>query len=290
VDCDGDGNFDHVCEKPGHNGFISSLMDCTDTWEEGTEGHKCEPRDPLLEDQDGTVTYKLVTDSGSCAHHVTSTCVKSHAGWPNAEYPTGGCSLHVEWTMPPTNSNDAAGCEEKVAVSNETLFLEVLHMDIEPAEFSSSGYLFGERFIVGGMTADPKTATHSRFKVLDATTIEFNTDLSVEKRGWLACLRLRTRKPTVYNASCAEIGDDVWAELDIKDGEEVVVQCDMTKCGKDPVKPYDSTDEYRFQRTTNVCDAGWQATKSSKFTITYTIPLRTLTGTSKDTGSFVVGF
>merc|ERR1719411_1299907 len=87
VDCDGDGHFDHVCDKPGHSGFISSLNDCTDTWEKGPHGEKCDPKAPLLEDKDARVTYKLVSDSGSCVQHDVSTCVASHADFPNTEYP-----------------------------------------------------------------------------------------------------------------------------------------------------------------------------------------------------------
>merc|ERR1712117_245699 len=158
VDCDGDGHFDHVCETPDHNGFISSSMDCIDTWEEGLKGRECEPTAPLFMDQDDTITYKLVLDSGSWAQHVSSTCVKSHADWPNTEYPTGGCNFHVEWITPPATKDSSASCDEEV-VANETLFLEVLHMDIEPAHFATEGFLYGERFTVGGVTVDPGTDT-----------------------------------------------------------------------------------------------------------------------------------
>merc|ERR1719418_229819 len=190
---------------------------------------------------------------------------------------------------PQATTQGAVGCDTEV-VANQTLFLDMLHMDIEKAHFTQHGYSYGERFDIGGVLVDPDFLNEILYKVQDKTAIMFNTDLSVERKGWLACLRLRTRKPKVYSASCAEIGDDIWAELDIKEEEEVVVQCDMTKCGKDKVESYDSSDEYRFQRTTNVCDAGWQATKSSKFTITFKHPVRLTNGIVKDTGSFEVGF
>jgi len=288
VDCDGDGHFDHVCETPNHNGFISSSQDCIDTWEEGQTGKKCEPRAPLLTEQDGTVTYKLVVDSGSCVQHGSSTCVKSHPDWPNTNYPTTGCRLHVEWITPQANPQGAVGCDAEVA-SNQTLCLEMLHMDVEKAHFSQHGYSYGDRFDIGGILVDSDFLNEVRYKVQDRTAIMFNTDLSVERRGWLACLRLRTKKPKVYSAKCTEIGDDIWAGLDIEADEQLVVQCDMTKCRKEKVSPFSREDDYRFQRTANVCDAGWQATKSSKFTISFSNPLRTKKGTF-ETGSFVIGF
>jgi len=289
VDCDGDGHFDHVCDSPGHHGFISSLKDCTDTWENGPSGEKCTPRAPLLTDEDDTITYKLVTDSGSCVQHASSSCVKSHPDWPDTRYPRGGCSFHVEWAAPRAAQTGSVSCDDEVA-ANQSLFLDVLHMDVEPARFTTEGYLYGERLNIDGILADPETATRTRFKVQDKSVIDWTTDLSVERRGWLACLRLRTRKPKIYEAKCTEIGDDIWAELDLRVEEDLVVQCDMTKCKKDRIDVHSASDRYRFWRTDNVCDAGWQATKSSKFTISFSNPIRTIKGTSEETGTFVVAF
>jgi len=292
VDCDGDGHFDHVCETPSHNGFISSSMDCIDTWEEGTQGRKCEPKSPILgamgilSAQDAS--YKLVVDSGSCTQHVTPSCVQSHADWPNTEYPATGCRLHVEWSRP-TATSEPEGCINN-RNSNETLYLDVLHMDIEPAHFVTEGYLYGERFKIGGVTANANTATRERYPVQDKTMIDWSTDATVQRRGWLACLRLRTKPPKVYNASCTEIGDDIWADLDIKAGQALVVQCDQKKCGKDKVRPASTTSEHSFLRTTNICDAGWQTTKSSKFTISFQTALHARDGESEDYSTFEVGF
>jgi len=290
VDCDGDGHFDHVCDKPGHHGFISSVKDCTDSWENGPSGEKCTPRAPLLTGEDDTITYKLVTDSGSCVQHANPLCVQSHLDWPDTKYPTGGCSFHVEWAAPRAAVEGSVGCDDEVVVANQSLFLDMLHMDIESARFTTGGYLYGEMLKIDGILADPETASRTRFQVKDKSVIVWTTDLSVERTGWLACLRLRKRKPAVYEAKCTEIGDDIWAELDLRVEEDLVVQCDMTKCKKDKIDVHSASDRYRFWRTDNVCDAGWQATKSSKFSIAFSNPLHTTRGTSKEAGTFVVHF
>merc|ERR1711994_161671 len=81
VDCDGDGHFDHVCEKEGHAGYIASSQDCIDTWEHGETGAKCEPR-AILGAKDASVPYKLVSDYGNCVEHDSSQCFASHQVGP----------------------------------------------------------------------------------------------------------------------------------------------------------------------------------------------------------------
>jgi len=278
VDCDGDGHFDHVCEKEGHAGYIASSQDCIDTWEEGETGAKCEPR-AILGAKDASVTYKLVSDYGNCVEHDSSQCFASHAGWPNSDYPVGVCQFHVEWTQPAAAEADTIGCDQKTEAPNETLWLEVVQMDIENAKFNADGWLYGERLMVNGINTKSSTNEVTKrqvaeyVQVKDKDIIKWSTDESVQRPGWLVCLRVKKKIPAVHKAACAEIGDDIWSMyFTLDDSRNVVtVECDMIKCNKAKVA-HVKNEKYSFLRTTNICDAGWQAAKSSKFDVAFSGP------------------
>jgi len=272
VDCDGDGHFDHVCEKEGHAGYIASSEDCKDTWEEGTAGRKCDPR-PILAEQDASVaSYKLVSDYGNCVESGSPQCFVSHAEFPTTDYPVGVCQFHVEWTQ--------AGAEE-------TLYLEVVQMEIETARFNDNGWAYGERLEVNGVNTRTTVNTNTEHQIAefiavkDKDEIKWSTDQSVQEAGWLVCLRLKKKIPKVHVATCSEIGDDIWsAYFTTDDPKDVVsVECDMTKCNKAKVKSVAAGQRYTFVRTTNVCDAGWQAARSSKFDLVFAGPSKTTEAT-----------
>jgi len=281
VDCDNDGHFDHVCEKPGHSGFIASSDDCIDTWEEGTAGRKCDPR-PTLSGQDaGAASYKLVSDYGNCVEHGSSQCFASHAKFSETDYPVGVCQFHVEWTQAvAADTSDPTGCTGSPAVPNERLYLEVVQMEIETAQFNDNGWMYGERLEVNGVNTRTTVNDNTKhqiaefIQVKDKDEIKWSTDQTVEKAGWLVCLRLKKTPPKVHNATCSQIGDDIWSEyFTTDDPKEVVsVECDMTKCNKAKVESVSATDRYSFYRTVNVCDAGWQAARSSKFDLVFRGP------------------
>merc|ERR1712150_70752 len=211
VDCDGDGHFDHVCDKTDHHGYISSSQDCLDTWAEGESGVKCEPSATLLESRD-VKPYKLVSDYGNCVQHGSEQCFVSHADWPETKYPVGVCQFHVEWTQPPATESVTASCDTQ-PVPNETLWLEVVQMEIEGAVFNQNGWLYGERLLVNGINtkATEHRQTHRNaaefVQVKDKQIIKWSTDEVVQERGWLVCLRLKKKIPEVHKASCSEIGD-----------------------------------------------------------------------------------
>merc|ERR1712087_94462 len=285
IDCDGDGHFDHVCETAEHAGFISSAMDCIDTWEEGSNGRKCDPT-PVASPE---VSYRLKLDSGDCAQHTTQQCVVSHKGWPgrNCEpgdadcdkYPPTSCRFHVEWDKAPAAST---GCDPPPVT--ETLWLEVSHMDIEEPVFKTSGgFQYGDRLQVDGEILSPdRDEATGRYKeiwreVRDDTNVVWKPDSSYEKEGWMACLRLRSKIQDVYHAKCSEIGDDLLAGLDVhdlmsKDTKFVKVSCEE-KCPHYQVIPLSDIDaqkpRYRFLRTSNVCDAGHQVTGRNEFVISF---------------------
>merc|ERR1711994_649392 len=146
--------------------------------------------------------------------------------------------------------------------AEETLYLEVVQMQIETATFNDDGWIFGERLEVNGVNTRTTVSTNSGhhiaefIEVKDKNEIKWSTDQSVEEAGWLVCLRLKKKIPKVHQATCSQIGDDIWSMYFITDdpNEVVSVECDMTKCNKEKVKHV--TDErYKFLRTTNVCDA-----------------------------------
>jgi len=278
VDCDGDGHFDHVCEKEGHSGYIASSEDCTDTW---PENKKCDPR-PTLSGQDaGAASYKLVSDYGNCVEHGSSQCFVSHAEFPATNYPVGVCQFHVEWTQAAAaETSDVTNCDQSPAVPEETLYLEVVQMEIETAKFNDNGWVYGERLEVNGVntrtTVNENTAHQIAefIQVRDKDEIKWSTDQTVQEAGWLVCLRLKKKLPKVHQATCSQIGDDIWSEyFTTDDPKEVVsVECDMTKCNKAKVAAVSDTERYSFYRTTNVCDAGWQAARSSKFDLVFAGP------------------
>jgi len=275
VDCDGDGHFDHVCEKEGHGGYIASSEDCLDTWE---EGKACDPRPVLAEQDAAAASYKLVSDYGNCVEHGSPQCFASHAEFPASKYPVGVCGFHVEWTQAgAAEEGEKVGCDTETVVPEETLYLEVVQMEIESATFNQNGWVYGERLEVDGVNTRPKTNANTDHQmpefiaVKDKAEIKWSTDQSVQEAGWLVCLRLKKKIPKVHKASCAEIGDDIWSLYFTKDDpkEVVSVECDMTKCNKAKVNSVAPAERYSFLRTTNVCDAGWQSARSSKFDLVF---------------------
>jgi len=112
--------------------------------------------------------------------------------------------------------------------------------------------------------------TLHRYPVFDGETISWMTDSTVEKHGWLVCLRERrnVKATPVYRASCSEIGDDIWGRVDVYDKDSLVVKCDMDACNKGAAGLFGGYVD-QFVLTTNVCDAGWQITNHDEFTITF---------------------
>merc|ERR1712038_364273 len=283
VDCDGDGHFDHVCEKDGHDGYIASSEDCIDTWEDGPNGAKCEPQ-AILEAKDASIQYKFVSDYGNCVQHSSPQCFVSHEDWPNSNYPIGVCQFHVEFLQPVPTQADTTGCDTTgAAAPNETLWLEVVQMDIEGAVFNENGWLYGERLLVNGINTKSSVNAQTNRKVAefvevkDKDIIKWSTDESVQEKGWLVCLRLKKKIPAVHKAACSEIGTDIWSTYFTVDDTRTVVsvECDMTKCNKAQVPSVDAADRYTFFLTTNVCDAGWQAARSNKFDVAFSGPTST---------------
>merc|ERR1739844_553005 len=238
VDCDGDGHFDHVCEKDGHGGYIASSEDCMDTWE---EGRQCDPR-PILAEQDAAAaSYKLVSDYGNCVQHGSPQCFVSHAEFSESKYPVGVCQFHVEWTQAAAaETTEKVGCDSGTVVPDEALYLEVVQMKVEDAQFNQNGWFSGERLEVNGVNTRTKTNAITGHQdatfvpVKDKDEIKWSTDQSVQEAGWLVCLRLKKKLPKVHVATCSEIGDDIWSlYFTTDDPKEVVsVECDMTKCNK----------------------------------------------------------
>merc|ERR1712241_40779 len=108
-------------------------------------------------------------------------------------------------------------------------------------------------------------------KVNDKSVVEWTADASVAHLGWLVCLRLKKKIPKVHKATCSEIGNDVWSRYLTLDASllTVSVECDMTKCNKATVSPVSAADKFVFYRTVNVCDAGWQASRSNTFDLQF---------------------
>jgi len=248
ADCDGDGHFDHVCEKYGHAGFISSSQDCIDTWEERTAGRKCEPQ-PLKGSEDLSVNYKFVLESGECVPHDEGVCFKSHPDWPRTSYkPRSECIIRVEATSHQVPEKDSANCEKETEPETH-LLLEVLYDDTERPQFDLNGEFYGDHFSLNeklilpleiGQAADCvgtegcidwRPLAENIHRVFDNNVLKFTTDSTVEKEGWLVCLRERSKIPPVYNAGCSEIGDDVWAKLyNVREEKKyVTVECEMEK-------------------------------------------------------------
>jgi len=278
-DCYGDGKLDHVCPKARHAGYISSSQDCHDTWEDGTTGLQCEPAKMALAAKD-TVPYKLVSDYGHCAPKDGTTCFVSHKEWPMSNYPDDDvCQFHVEWTQPPATEVATTNCEGTKQLPDETLWLEVVQMDIEGSMFNENGWLYGEQLKVNGIST--KTTENVQTKrndaefvqVKDKDIIKWSTDDTVQEAGWLVCLRLKKKIPEVHKATCSEIGDDIWATYFTMDDPRTVisVECDEKQCNKAEVKAVVG-EKYSFFITTNVCDAGWQAARSNKFDLSFKGP------------------
>lgn len=110
-------------------------------------------------------------------------------------------------------------------------------------------------------------------RVYDGVVGEFTSDSTVEGEGWLVCLREKRKIPKLHQVGCSDIGDDIWsAFVGVSDKHTFVsVECDMDKCSKAAVTPV-TKDSALFYRTTNICDAGWQITRSNKFDLQFSGP------------------
>jgi len=240
---------------------------------------------PVLADQDASIGYQLVADSGTCVQHGIPQCLASHDGFPITKYPNAACQFHVEWTqaVAAEASEEKVGCDSTPEVPDETLWLEVVQMNIENAKFNEFGYFSGERLEVNdvntktSMNTDTQHQMATFIQVKDKSVIKWTTDESVQEQGWLVCLRQKKKLPTTHVATCSEIGDDIWSLYFTQDNptQTVSVECDMTKCNKAAVSSVEGR-RYSFLRTINVCDAGWQASRSSKFEIEFKSATSTL--------------
>jgi len=277
VDCDGDGHFDHVCKKDGHAGYISSSQDCLDTWEEGESGLECKPH-TMLESKDVSVPYQLKADYGNCSQHDSSQCFVSHKGFSKSDYPVGVCAFHVEWTQAAAaTEGEVTGCEKKEE-PDESLVLEVVQMDTEAAVFNQNGWLHGDRLVVNGQNVRNTVNTLTKrqlveyVSVKDKDVIKWSTDDTVQGAGWLVCLRVKKKIPVVHKATCSEIGSDLLSYYYRNDDSRTVVsvECDMKACNRADVLSVIPDERYTFRLTTNICDAGWKAARSSKFDVAFT--------------------
>lgn len=291
VDCDGDGHFDHICEAANHHGFISSSQDCIDTWEKGDLGTKCESVAQTGGQTDSAaVTYKFVRDSGDCVATDGGLCFKSHAEWPVENYkPSKYCSFHVEAEGHLFMTADDCGKELE---KKSQLVLERWYEDIESAEFDLNGNYRGDKFTADGKTIplsfiginddvwaeglEWRPRWDAELKVYDKVRLEFQTDATGEKEGWLVCLREKKPHPKLYKADCTDTGDVIWSKfLDLSDKTTYVsVECDMDRCNKGKVRaaPITTRPLSRFYRTTNICDAGWNVLQSNRFDLQFFDP------------------
>jgi len=184
-----------------------------------------------------------------------------------------------------------ADCEKTPELENQ-LLLEVLYEDTEKPVYDLSGSFYGDKLalntvlispepsgeraacVAAGTCIDWRPVLENIHSVYDGSIVEFSSDSSVEREGWLVCLRERSKIPEIYTAKCSEIGDDVWAKLMNvrKKNTYVSVECDMAKCRKALVKTVSDDNSERFYRTTNLCDAGWQVARGDKFDVEFSSP------------------
>jgi len=247
-----------------------------------------------LLDKDASVNYTLVLDSGSCAPHNEAQCFKSTAEWPKVNYPSSEvCKFHVEAKDSRFSVAGKAG--------DAQLYLEVMYENVEDPIFQENGAYYGDKFSTGKIILSPVTVAGSGtvsellYPVYDRTTFEFTSDGTVEKEGWLVCLREKKKIPTTrYPIKCSDIGDDIWSLFALAsegaDNDEiyVAVECDMSKCRKAAVKSVATALSSVFVRTTNVCDAGWKVARSSKFDLQFFSPRIEPGGTRSIESSFQV--
>lgn len=241
-------------------------------------GVKCEPAAVELAAQEAA-PYKLVSDYGNCAPKDGTQCFVSHEDFSKSNYPVGVCQFHVEWTQPPVTEAATASCDSAAQIPNETLWLEVVQMEIEGAVFNENGWLFGEQLKVNGINTKTSTNVPTQrnaaefVRVKDKDAIRWTTDETVQEAGWLVCLRIKKKIPAVHKAKCSEIGADIWATYFTMDDPRTVVsvECDEKRCSKAAVEAVEGK-TYSFYVTTNVCDAGWQAARSNKFDVAFTGP------------------
>merc|ERR1712203_423236 len=102
-------------------------------------------------------------DYGNCVEHGSSQCFVSHAEFPNTDYPVGVCQFHVEWTQAAAaEAHEKVDCDSEAELpAEETLYLEVVQMQIETPTFNDDGWIFGERLEVNGVNTRTTVSTNS---------------------------------------------------------------------------------------------------------------------------------
>lgn len=229
-------------------------------------GRKCDATVNLQASD--TPAFKIVVEEGACKN-VGNYCVKSHEGWPNVDYePNSMCRMRIEWANAPKET----GCTTPNP-AEEALYVEIGALDIEEPRFAANGQqILGDLLKVGSTIVHDKDSTmlrEGRVSVKDGDVISWSSDWSVQKQGFVVCLRARKPVPTTYAASCQELGDDLWNRFDVYNKDSMRIECPSTvDCTPECALTFGAyLDE--FVLTTNVCDAGWHVTRSKKFTLTF---------------------
>merc|ERR1712117_954783 len=154
------------------------------------------------------------------------------------------------------------GDESAEGQPQESLYLEVRHLDIEDATFDKdTGEVTGDLLAVDGL----KLQAHGRREVKDGSKVVWKPDANVNGTGWLLCLR--SKKSGSFKAGCGVIGDDVWSDANLQYEEDSIeIEC-TEECTSEDVVPLADTEAYA--RTTSVCAAGWKARRSLTFNIQF---------------------
>lgn len=209
--------------------------------------------------------YKFVKISGEhCVEHESELCYQSHEDWPYEHYAAqDSCKLQVQWTHAAPQAVPT-GCTQPLP--DERLFVEVLSLDVEKASYTSNGlFRYGDQLRVGSINVLSGNFSHF-YAVGDGTEVTWLADRSVERNGWLICLRVKHKIPQVYNATCDELGSDLYNQLDISDRQSVRIQCE--DCVWEPVTAlYVYVDTFSLTRP--ICDAGYQVRGKTNFLFTY---------------------
>jgi len=301
-DCDGDGNYDHICETSpdGHNGFISSASSepvCKDMWTEGENGQACalghsgragdlahSGRAGDLASEENCAPedlphFKLVKGT-SCVQHVNPRCFQSGKDYPHGsdEDEEGSEEEGSEEEGSEEEGSEDEGCELEVEWDAEKegecsgesgereLHLDVRALDIVETKFESDGKHLGDVFTAGALKL-----TLGKDVVVEAgETVTWKPEGFPRRGGWLICLTsvLKSEEETLKPA-CDATGDSLWRDSHRKsDGKAVQVEC-SDDCGEPEEKePVDDDD--KFLRTANVCNAGYEKKRSRSFSVTFT--------------------
>merc|ERR1711997_228531 len=83
----------------------------------------------------------------------------------------------------------------------------------------------GDRLMVNSSWVLPRG--QSRYPVENLQHISWEADRSIESRGWLICLHSSLRNES-YVADCGQLGDDLYAGLDLDCQEKSETGCYQT--------------------------------------------------------------